>query len=85
MTQKKKPSQVSADEELKKIVDRIEILEGQKQNISEEIGDIYKSAFRIGLDVKVLRKLIQIRKKDINQVREEDDLLELYKKTLGMS
>ena len=37
-----------------------------------------------GFDAKILKKIIAIRKKDINSVREEDDMIEIYKRSLGM-
>ena len=37
-----------------------------------------------GYDVKVLRKLIALRKKDPADVSEEEAILEVYKEALGM-
>ncbi|MDR1498781.1 MAG: DUF2312 domain-containing protein [Rickettsiales bacterium] len=72
------------DLKLKQVVENIEHLEDEKKEISDQITAVYKEAAGLGFDVKVLRKIISLRKKDINEVKEEEDLLELYKKSLGM-
>jgi uncharacterized protein (UPF0335 family) len=72
------------DLKLRQIVINIEHLEGEKKEISDQISAVYKEAVTQGFDKKILRKIISIRKKDINVVREEEDMLEFYKKSLGM-
>lgn len=72
------------DLKLKQIVDNIEHLEIEKKEISDQINAVYKEAAIQGFDVKVLRKIISIRKKDENSRREEEDMIEIYKKYLGM-
>lgn len=37
-----------------------------------------------GFDTKTIRKVIKLRKMDIEKRREEDELLELYKAAIGM-
>ncbi len=37
-----------------------------------------------GYDVKVLRKLIALRKRDENDIAEEEAVLDMYKECLGM-
>ena len=69
---------------LKSIIERIENLEEEKKNIAEDIRDIYLEAKSDGYDVKVLRKLVALRKKDPDKRREEDDILQLYMSTIGM-
>ncbi|MDR0571837.1 MAG: DUF2312 domain-containing protein [Rickettsiales bacterium] len=74
----------AVDNGLKTIVQRIENQEDQKQDILDNLRDIYKEARINGYDVKILRKLIQLRKRNISEVREEQYTLELYQKDLGM-
>jgi uncharacterized protein (UPF0335 family) len=38
-----------------------------------------------GYDVKILRKVIALRKRDKDDVAEEEAVLEMYKAALGMS
>jgi uncharacterized protein (UPF0335 family) len=72
------------DLKLKQIVGNIEHLADEEKEIKEQIVAVYKEAATQGFDVKTIRKIISIRKKDLNKVREEEDLLEMYKKALGM-
>ncbi len=72
------------DLKLKKFVDNIEHLEDQKKEIADEISSVYKEAKMVGFDVKILRKIIAMRKKDQNQLVEEESLIESYKAALGM-
>lgn len=72
-------------EKLRLIVSKIEKLEEEKKEVAEYLGDTYKEARSQGFDAKVLRKLIQIRKKDAQKVAEEEEVLDLYKHALGMA
>ncbi|MDR2760423.1 MAG: DUF2312 domain-containing protein [Rickettsiales bacterium] len=74
----------SVDLKLKQVVEKIERLEEEKSEILEQEAAVYREAKALGFDVKIIRKVISIRKKDANRAREEEDLLELYKKSLGM-
>lgn len=69
---------------LRSVIERIERLEEEKKNIADDIRDIYLEAKSEGYDVKVLRKLVSLRKKDPDKRREEDELLDLYMSTIGM-
>lgn len=73
-----------AVERLKSIVDRIEEAEAEKARIADDIKDIYTEAKSAGFDVKVLRQIIRLRKQEPAEVEEQEDLLALYKRSLGM-
>ena len=72
-----------AAERLRSFVERIERLEEDKAGIANDIKDVYLEAKGEGFDTKVLRKVIGVRKKDPQQRREEDELLELYLSAIG--
>ncbi len=72
------------DLKLKQIVENIEHLENEKKEIAEQISAVYKEATMQGFDAKILKKIVALRKKDINSVREEEDMIEMYKRSLGM-
>ncbi|MBA9071664.1 uncharacterized protein (UPF0335 family) [Methylobacterium sp. RAS18] len=78
------PSSV-ADDQLKSIIERIERLEEEKAGIAGDISDVYAEAKGNGFDVKVLRKIIALRKKDHDERTEEEAILELYLQALGMA
>jgi len=73
-----------AGERLRSIVDRIERLEEERKALANDIKDIYAEAKSAGFDVKVLRQLISIRKKEPAEVEEQETLLDLYKRAIGM-
>lgn len=74
---------VAADR-LRSIVDRIERLEEERKALASDIKDIYAEAKSAGFDVKVLRQLIRIRKQEANEVEEQETLLDVYRRALGM-
>jgi uncharacterized protein (UPF0335 family) len=72
-----------AAERLRSFVQRIERLEEDKAGVAQDIREVYSEAKGEGFDIKVLRKIVSLRKKDPQQRREEDELLELYLSALG--
>lgn len=76
-------SSVAADQ-LKSIIERIERLEGEKAGIAGDIKDVYAEAKGNGLDTKVLRKIISLRKQDHAERQEAEAILDLYMQALGM-
>ncbi len=75
---------VTADE-LRQFVERIERLEQEKKDIMDHQKEVMAEAKGRGYDVKVLRKIIALRKRDENDIAEEEAVLEMYKEALGMS
>ncbi|MFN0264661.1 DUF2312 domain-containing protein [Tepidamorphus sp. 3E244] len=74
-----------ARDQLKSIVERIERLEEEKKGIADDIRDVYAEAKGNGYDVKTLRKVVSLRKKDNNEREEEEAMLSLYLHALGMA
>jgi uncharacterized protein (UPF0335 family) len=72
-------------DQLKTIVQRIERLEEEKKTLMEDIKEVYAEAKANGYDVKVLRKVIAIRKRDLRERREEEAVLDLYLQAVGES
>lgn len=68
---------------LKNFIMRIERLEEDKKGIADDIKEVYGEAKGEGFDVKVLRKVIALRKKDPEERAEEEELLELYLSAIG--
>ena len=67
---------------LKDYVQSIEHLEAQKEEFVQQISEVYKEAKNDKFNTKVLKKIIALRKKDTNEVKEEQELLELYQQEL---
>jgi uncharacterized protein (UPF0335 family) len=73
-----------AADRLRSIIERIERLEEERRALGSDIKDIYAEAKSAGFDTKVLRTIISIRRKEPAEVEEQETLLDLYKRALGM-
>ncbi|HSU04950.1 MAG TPA: DUF2312 domain-containing protein [Acetobacteraceae bacterium] len=73
-----------AADRLRSLVDRIERLEEERKALGNDIKDIYAEAKSAGFDVKVLRQLIRIRKQEPADIEEQETLLDVYRRALGM-
>jgi len=82
-TTETKAGGIAADR-LRSLVDRIERLEEERKALGGDIRDIYAEAKSAGFDVKVLRQLIRIRKQEPADVEEQETLLDVYRRALGM-
>ena len=71
--------------QLKAIVERIERCEAEKQALAADIKEIYSEAKGNGFDVKIIRKIIAMRKKDAADLQEEQALIDTYLVALGMT
>ena len=74
----------TAQGQLKSIIERVERLEIEKAEVSEQIKEVYLEAKGNGFDVKVLRKVVRLRKQDKAKRDEEEALLDLYLSAVGM-
>jgi uncharacterized protein (UPF0335 family) len=72
-------------EELRQFIERIESLDAEKKDITEQQKEVMAEAKGRGYDTKVIRKLVAMRKRDKNDLAEEEAILELYKEALGMN
>ncbi|MFI5012574.1 MAG: DUF2312 domain-containing protein [Hyphomicrobiales bacterium] len=78
-------SDAVAPDLLKSFVERIERLEEEKASIAGDVKEVYAEAKAQGFDTKVLRKVVALRKRDAAERREEEEILDLYLRALGMS
>ncbi|PTX46528.1 uncharacterized protein (UPF0335 family) [Gemmobacter caeni] len=82
--QVKQDAYAVAADELRQFVERVEHLEQEKKDILDQIKEVYAEAKGRGYDTKALRTLIAHRKKDKDQLAEEQAVLDIYKQALGM-
>ncbi len=73
-----------ATERLRSIVERIERLEEERKGLASDIKDVLAEAKSAGFDVKVVRQVLAIRRKEPAEVEEQATLLDLYCRALGM-
>ena len=76
-------SEVIEAEKLKQIIHKIENIEQEKLEASDLLKDVFNEAKSMGFDVKIIKHVIKLRKKDKNALAEEDSLIELYRGALG--
>ena len=74
---------VTADE-LRQFIERIERLDAEKKDLAEQQKEVMAEAKGRGYDTKVIRKLITMRRRDKDDIAEEEAILEMYKEALGM-
>src|SRR5579875_1062039 len=73
-----------AADRLRSLVERIERLEEERKALGADIRDVYMEAKSAGFDVKVMRQLIRLRRQEPQAVEEQETLLDLYRRALGM-
>jgi uncharacterized protein (UPF0335 family) len=74
---------VTADE-IRQFIERYEHLEAEKKDIADQQKDLLAEAKSRGYSTKVLRKIVALRKRDSNDLAEENAILEIYASALGM-
>jgi uncharacterized protein (UPF0335 family) len=73
-----------AGERLRSLIERIERLEEEKRTLAADIKEVYAEAKGTGFDTKIMRQLIRIRRMDKDDLDEQESLLDVYKRALGM-
>lgn len=74
-----------AGDRLKSFIERIERLEEEKRVIAEDIKEVFAEAKGTGFDVKTMRQVLKIRRMDANERDEQEMLLDVYLRALGMA
>ena len=74
----------SKDDRLKSLIERVERLEEEKNNLLADIKEVFSEAKGLGYDPKIMRKILIIRKMDIDERLEQEALLDTYRTALGI-
>lgn len=72
-------------EDLRNYINRVERLEENKAEVMEDIKTVYQEAKSAGFDPKTMKEIVKKRKMDAHDLEEQELLLELYKRAIGMS
>ena len=72
------------DDKLKNFIERIESLSEEKKNINFDIKEVFSEAKSMGYDPKIMKKILTLRKIDIDERLEQEALLKTYKNALGI-
>lgn len=74
---------VTADE-LRAFIERWERLEQEKKDLADQQKEVMAEAKARGYDTKIIKKVIALRKREPDDIAEEEAVLEMYKEALGM-
>tara|TARA_B110000444_G_scaffold53894_1_gene49923 strand:+ start:28 stop:294 length:267 start_codon:yes stop_codon:yes gene_type:complete len=72
------------DDRLKSLIERVERLEEEKNNLLSDIKEVFSEAKGLGYDPKIMRKVLIIRKMDVDERLEQEALLDTYRNALGI-
>ncbi len=75
---------VAADQ-LRSYIERVEKLEEEKADVATAIRDVFAEAKANGYDVKALRGILKLRKLEPHDREEQEYMLDVYKRALGMA
>lgn len=70
--------------QLRSFIERIERLEDEKKEISDQIREVFAEAKGEGFDVKTMRQVLRLRRMKQDELAEQDALLDIYRQALGM-
>ena len=68
----------------KQIISKIETIEEERAESADLLKDTFNEAKSMGFDVKIIKHVLKLRKKDKKKLEEEDNLIDLYRGALGV-
>ena len=77
-------TEVVESEKLKQIISKIENIEEERAESAELLKDAYNEAKYQGFDVKIIKHVLKLKKKDKDALAEEDNLIETYRAALNL-
>jgi uncharacterized protein (UPF0335 family) len=77
-------NEVIEADKLKQIISKIETIEEERTESAELLKDAFNEAKSMGFDVKIIKHVLKLRKKDKDALAEEDSLIDLYRGALNI-
>ncbi|MAJ00761.1 MAG: hypothetical protein CMH67_14455 [Nisaea sp.] len=74
-----------AGDQLRSYIERIERLEEEKAALAADVREVFAEAKGNGFDVKIMRQVLRLRKMDGDDRAEQEALLDVYKRAIGMT
>ena len=74
-----------AGDQLRAYIELIERLEEEKAALAADVREVFAEAKGNGFDVKIMRQVLRLRKMDGDDRAEEEALLDIYKRAIGMA
>lgn len=65
-------------------IERVEKLNEDAANIASDIKTVMNEAKSAGYDPKMIKQMIKLRKMDNDELDENDELVKLYRKAIGL-
>ena len=78
------PTSSEAADALRAFVERAEFVLAEITSLKEDVAGIFSEAKGQGYDVKALRRVIALRKKDADERKQEEAVELLYREALGL-
>ena len=72
------------DDKLKSFIEKIERLSEEKNNINFDIKEVFSEAKSMGYNPTIMRRILALRKMDIDERIEQEALLNTYRNALGI-
>jgi len=73
-----------AGDRLRAFIERVERLEEERRALAADIKEVYAEAKGVGFDTKTIRQIVRLRRMDKDDLDEQETLLDIYKRALGM-
>ena len=77
-------TEIIETDKLKQIINKIETIEQERLESADLPKDAYNEAKSMGFDVKIIKHVLKLRKKDKKKLEEEDNLIDLYRGALNI-
>lgn len=77
-------TEVIEADKLKQIINKIETIEQERLESADLLKDAYNEAKSMGFDIKIIKHVLKLRKKDKQKLEEEDSMIELYRNALNI-
>jgi len=77
-------SEVIETAQLQQIINKIEAIEQERIESTDLLKDAFNEAKSMGFDVKIIKHVLKLRKKNKDALAEEDSLIDLYRGALGV-
>lgn len=73
-----------AADRLRSFIERVERLEEDRAGLNADIKEVMSEAKSAGFDAKTIRQIVRLRKLDPNERQEQEHLLDVYRRAVGL-
>jgi uncharacterized protein (UPF0335 family) len=77
-------SEIIEAKKLEQMINKLETIEQERLESSDLLKDVFNEAKSLGFDVKLIKHVLKLRKKDKDALAEEDTLIDLYRRALNI-